>query len=210
MFFGTPHGGGDKKAWLKLANNYKGFGKKCKMIDVLANNTDDLIEIDEDFCRMAPDYTIMNFIELRVMPGAKKPIVDKTSAVKTEGTDGECIPVDGDHITMCQFRSIDEDAFLKVCKVINRAAAEAAPAIPETIPGGQALLTSFEAVAPQARPSQRMLEPAEHGGQRTSFFGRMIGKGGSTVDFVARISPPTDVREKVHKPTPRPRRFWDT
>ncbi|KAI0532178.1 hypothetical protein GGR58DRAFT_507688 [Xylaria digitata] len=159
MFFGTPHGGGDRKGWLKLAKSYEGFGPKCKMIEVLGNNTTDLCELDEDFCRLINNYTIVNFIEMQPMPGTEKLIVEKADATKTAGL--EQVPVNADHLRMCQFKHAKDSTFLKICKIIKQAIPkakeqEAAAAVPPP--------SSAEWVyAPQPMPQQRMLESAQHG-----------------------------------------------
>lgn len=128
MFFGTPHGGGDKKDWRKLADCYKGLGRRCKMIDVLGKSTDDLTELDEDFTRLQNRFTIVNFLEQQNMPGAKKPIVDQTSAAKFPGA--EVVHANGTHVTMCQFRNAENGAFIKVCGVIRQAIVSSA-AVPQ-------------------------------------------------------------------------------
>lgn len=119
MFFGTPHGGGDKKDWRKLADCYKGLGRGCKMIDVLGKSTDDLTELDEDFNRLQDRFTIVNFLEQQNMPRAKKPIVDQTSAAKFPGA--EVVHASGNHVTMCQFKNAENGAFVKVCWTIRQA-----------------------------------------------------------------------------------------
>ncbi|KAI0523878.1 hypothetical protein F5B22DRAFT_642980 [Xylaria bambusicola] len=119
MFFGTPHGGGEKKDWRKLATCYKELGSKCQMIAVLGKSTDDLTELDEDFLRLQNRFTINNFLEQRKMPGAKRLIVDQTSAVKFSGAGST--GVDGDHVTMCQFKDAHNNAFTRVCRIIRDA-----------------------------------------------------------------------------------------
>ncbi|KAI0970860.1 hypothetical protein F4678DRAFT_106078 [Xylaria arbuscula] len=119
MFFGTPHGGGKRKDWRKLATRYKALGPECKMIDVLGKHTNDLTDLDEDFCRLQDRFTIINFLEQGKMPGANRLIVDATSAAKFPGA--EVIDVDGDHITMCQFKDAHNNAFIKVCRIIRDA-----------------------------------------------------------------------------------------
>ncbi|KAJ8130018.1 hypothetical protein O1611_g3610 [Lasiodiplodia mahajangana] len=138
MFFGTPHGGGNKKGWEAIAKGYKGFGRKCKMIDVLAKNTDCLIEIDEDFCRLQGEYTIVNFYETYPLPGTKRLIVDKTSANKTPGV--EVMNVDGHHLNMCQFNDAENGTFRKVCKVIRNAIGKATVAeVGEVVETGEVM-----------------------------------------------------------------------
>ncbi|KAF2968645.1 hypothetical protein GQX73_g4897 [Xylaria multiplex] len=158
MFFGTPHGGGDKKGWLKLAKNYEGFGPKCKMIEVLGNNTTDLCELDEDFCRLISNYTIVNFIEMQPMPGTDKLIVEKADATKTAGL--EQVPVNADHLRMCQFKSIKDSTFLKVCKILKQAAPKAGGQGPQA--AGPVPPSTEWFHTPQPKPRQLMLESAEH------------------------------------------------
>ncbi|KAI1172685.1 hypothetical protein F4777DRAFT_560506 [Nemania sp. FL0916] len=125
MFFGTPHDGGDRKGWLKLAEKYKAMGSRCRMIDVLAKNTDDLLEIDEDFCQLRVRYRTVAFYEIRPLPEAKEVIVCKTSATGPMIADGfEALTVDADHIHMCQFENADDGTFKKVLQVIKDATGE--------------------------------------------------------------------------------------
>ncbi|KAI0867936.1 hypothetical protein GGS24DRAFT_483831 [Hypoxylon argillaceum] len=119
MFFGTPHGGGDKKDWEKLASSYKALGPECRMIAVLGKSTNDLTKLDGNFIRLQDRFTINNFLEQRIMKGARKLIVDQTSAAKFPGAGVES--VDGDHITMCQFKDAQNNTFMKVCRIIREA-----------------------------------------------------------------------------------------
>ncbi|GAP82518.2 putative protein SERAC1 [Rosellinia necatrix] len=118
MFFGTPHGGAKKKSLLDLAR-IQGLGRKAKMIDVLAKKTGDLTEIDEDFCRIAGNYTIVNFYQVQGQGRGNKALVAKPNAVTA--TDSESVGVNGDHLTMCQFKTREDNTFIKVCEVIDEA-----------------------------------------------------------------------------------------
>ncbi|KAI1150648.1 hypothetical protein F4825DRAFT_425661 [Nemania diffusa] len=121
MFFGTPHGGGKKTQWLEIARRSKVQGSKCKIIDVLSRNTDDLMEIDEDFRQLTTKYDIMNFFETRPMIGAKSLVVDKTSANLTYSAEFQSLPVDADHISICKFVDDVDPPFIEICRVIKEA-----------------------------------------------------------------------------------------
>jgi hypothetical protein len=121
MFFGTPHDGGNIKGWREIAKKYKALGPKCKMIDVLTKNTDDLIEIDEDFRQLSSKYAIVNFYETHIMEGAKSLVVDKTSANLTFSLDFQSLPVEANHISMCKFIDDSDEPFKAVCRVVEEA-----------------------------------------------------------------------------------------
>ncbi|KAI8630352.1 hypothetical protein F5Y19DRAFT_474742 [Xylariaceae sp. FL1651] len=127
MFFGTPHGGGDKKGWLKLAEHV-GFGRKPRMIDDLTKKTDNLDNLDEDFCHL--------------------PIVNKMSAYKIAG---ESVFVGADHLKLCQFEDDDDSTFLRVCQVIKEAVLKTqGQGLPEPKVAAAVLLPSAQ--RPQAAP----------------------------------------------------------
>ncbi|KAI0100892.1 hypothetical protein GGR51DRAFT_341652 [Nemania sp. FL0031] len=163
IFFGTPHGGGDRNGWLEIAQRYEEYGRGCKMIDILAKNTDDLIQINEDFCRLQAEYTILNFIEMRPLPGKKKLIVSKTSATQANGVTFEWVFVDADHLTMCQFNSSKDLNYRRICQVIEESAVVARDQ--------KTALVLFNPMQPpqaaQVAPSQRMLP---WHGQGDSFY----------------------------------------
>ncbi|TRX89122.1 hypothetical protein FHL15_009935 [Xylaria flabelliformis] len=154
MFFGTPHGGGDEKGWLKLAKNYEGFGPKCKMIDVLGKNTAELLKLDEDFCRLINDYTIVNFYELQPLSETGMTIVGKADATKLPGL--EQLGVNADHLRICQFKRVSDNTFIKVCKVIKEAVGNPK----EQEAASQAPPSSLvkQLPAPQSMPRQLFLE----------------------------------------------------
>ncbi|KAI1127148.1 hypothetical protein F5Y10DRAFT_243265 [Nemania abortiva] len=141
MFFGTPHNGGDKKGWLEIAKKYKALGSKCKMIDILSKNTDDLIEIDEDFRQLTSKYTIVNFTEMRKMKGAKDVVVDKTSANFTCSLGFQSVPVDANHIGICKFIDNEDETFKEVCGVIKQAVGEKAVGKDATVK--EAIINAF-------------------------------------------------------------------
>ncbi|KAI1175692.1 hypothetical protein F4777DRAFT_320888 [Nemania sp. FL0916] len=134
MFFGTPHGGADTEGWLRVAKGYNGYGRGAQMIKVLANNTRDLLEIEEDYRRLVSKYTIVNFIETLPMPGTNRLVVGKTSATRTTSDEGYREEyVTANHITMCKFAGADHPTFRLVCTIIKKAIPEAiAEAIPKT------------------------------------------------------------------------------
>ncbi|KAI1747835.1 hypothetical protein F4782DRAFT_395714 [Xylaria castorea] len=154
MFFGTPHGGGDEKGWLKLAKNYEGFGSKCKMIDVLGNNTAELLKLDEDFCRLINDYTIVNFFEMQHLPGTKTTIVGKADAIKLPGL--EHLGVNADHLRICQFKRVNDNTFMKICRVIKEAVGK--PKAQEAAAQATPSSSAKKLQAPQLMLPQRMLE----------------------------------------------------
>ncbi|KAI0555985.1 hypothetical protein F4679DRAFT_13115 [Xylaria curta] len=159
MFFGTPHGGGDEKGWLKLAKNYEGFGSKCKMIDVLGNNTAELLKLDEDFCRLINDYAIVNFYELQPLSGTKMTIVGKADATKLPGL--EQLGVNADHLRICQFKHVNNNTFMKVCKVIKEAVGK--PREQEATAQTPSSSSAKQLPAPQPMLQQQMLELEQSG-----------------------------------------------
>ncbi|KAI0423013.1 hypothetical protein F5X98DRAFT_323549 [Xylaria grammica] len=186
MFFGTPHGGGDKKGWLKLAKNYEGFGPKCRMIDVLGKNTTDLLELDEDFCRLINDYTIVNFFEQQPLAGTTKLIVEKWAATNTAGL--EQVPVNADHLRMCQFQHAKNSTFLKICKVIRQAVLKAREQ--EAAAGAPLSSSASSARRPQPLPQRRMLEPAP---------AQHSGSSNMPWDAYSREGTPADTSPKRHR-----------
>jgi len=121
MFFGTPHGGGDKRGWLKLAK-YVGFGRKSRMIDDLGKKTDNLDNIDEDFGHLVGNYKIVNFREGQPLEGMNTVIVNKMSAYEIAG---DSVIVGADHLKLCQFEDDDDSTFLRVCQIIKEAVLKA-------------------------------------------------------------------------------------
>ncbi|KAK4223460.1 hypothetical protein QBC38DRAFT_487688 [Podospora fimiseda] len=130
LFFGTPNLGTDKAQIKRIANGFtpidravariKGKGKTSGLVQAIIQNSEDLREITEDFVELGPEFPIASYFETRPWPGTDKVIVDKTSSVTTLPGD-TAVPVDGDHVSMCQFETADDDTFRDVCKRISKA-----------------------------------------------------------------------------------------
>ncbi|KAI1173092.1 hypothetical protein F4777DRAFT_467482 [Nemania sp. FL0916] len=174
MFFGTPHGGGDKQEWQRLASSYGGaLGPKCRMVAVLNEGAADLQEVDEDFRRLQHKFIITNFLEKRLMPGAKHLIVNETSAAKVPGD--KVIDVDGDHVTMCQFKDPHNGAFIGVCRIIRRAASQSPTRQTSMVANDYMVANQQPAVDDQAVINQELVVNGRVVGRHQLVFDRQAG-----------------------------------
>ncbi|KAK3689560.1 hypothetical protein B0T22DRAFT_362710, partial [Podospora appendiculata] len=123
LLFGTPHFGTDKNHWLSIANGLalmKGIlgNEPSALVKAITKNSRDLAEISEDFCQIAPQYTIKSFYETLPWRDTNEQIVDKMSSLIL--IDSEIAEaVDADHLAMCKFADEDDPTFLSVCASIE-------------------------------------------------------------------------------------------
>jgi hypothetical protein len=126
MFFGTPHCGAAAKQWERIARRYSrlpgGNGQASLLLKAMISDSEDLAEISEDFCEVAPKYKIVTFYETEVWPGTNHPIVDDTSArMMVDGEEEEA--VGADHVGICRFADEKDMTFRNVYQRIEDVAA---------------------------------------------------------------------------------------
>src|SRR4051794_16379746 len=108
MFFGTPHLGGEEAQWKRLAERYSRLSKSkdqaSLLLRAMIRDADDLAEISEDFCELAPKYQIVSFYETLGWKGSNVPILDPTTACLQLDSERQ-ESVDADHLGICRFAS---------------------------------------------------------------------------------------------------------
>jgi hypothetical protein len=126
LFFGTPHFGASTRQVQTIAERFaplERMGEKgnwAGLTNAIVANSNDLMEISEDFCQLAERYPITSWYEMRNWPGTKQPIVDAASSrleIETEHQLG----VDADHLAMCRFENAEDGTFQEVCDRIHDA-----------------------------------------------------------------------------------------
>ena len=95
-----------------------GKGKTASIIQTLIRNSRDLTEISKDFTQIAPNYTLATFHKTRPLQGATSTVVDEMCAHMLLDTE-KSVPVDADHVSMCQFSDADNPAFQMTSKFIR-------------------------------------------------------------------------------------------
>ncbi|KAL8371675.1 hypothetical protein RB595_001465 [Gaeumannomyces hyphopodioides] len=129
VFFGTPHRGTDVANWGELLAKVKsasyGTRPRTKFLKLLRSNSNDLMDLSEDFRPIAQNYALVSFIEQNIISklGFNRVVVAKHSAVM-EMPHEEQMHINGDHSTMCKFSRNPGDAnrFDAVWRSIQRAA----------------------------------------------------------------------------------------
>ena len=107
-------------------------GRRAGLVESLQRNSRDLIDINNKFPQLAPNYAITSFYETKCWPNTESCIVEKMAAVTEESGDAS-VPADGDHASMCHFDSDEDLTFEVVCSKIREAAclgtADATPSV---------------------------------------------------------------------------------
>ncbi|KAH6843220.1 hypothetical protein B0I37DRAFT_214753 [Chaetomium sp. MPI-CAGE-AT-0009] len=138
FFFGTPHFGSDKSQWLSIAEALGKVSAKDKgpstLVEAMTQNSRALTDISEDFVQIAPRYTIKTMYETKPLKGMKKPVVPKMSTRMFVPSEDE-VPIDADHLSMCQFSDENDDDFIVVWGYIQDATGSGASRpVPATAP----------------------------------------------------------------------------
>lgn len=123
LFFGTPHRGATAAKWLSLVSGIAATAfdePRSAFVDALKPNSQDLMDISEDFRSIATRYALVSFVEQDVLDGIGSVIVEKHSAVM-ELAHEEVMMLSGNHSTLCKFETADK-RFEVVWRRIRRAA----------------------------------------------------------------------------------------
>jgi hypothetical protein len=126
MFFGTPHFGSDRSQWLSIAEalgqvSTKTRGKPSTLVEAMTQNARGLSDISEDFVHVAPKYAIKTVYETLPLEAAGQVIVPMMST-RMFGHKQDEVPIDADHLSMCQFSHTDDVDFLMVSSFIRKTA----------------------------------------------------------------------------------------
>ncbi|EJT74178.1 hypothetical protein GGTG_08023 [Gaeumannomyces tritici R3-111a-1] len=129
VFFGTPHRGTDAASWGELAAKLKsasyGTRPRSPFFKLLRSNSNDLMNLSEDFRPIAQNYALVSFVEQNIISklGFNRVVVAKHSAVMEMPHEEQAF-INGDHSTMCKFSRDPADAvrFNSVWRSIERAA----------------------------------------------------------------------------------------
>ncbi|KAH6641226.1 hypothetical protein F5144DRAFT_590568 [Chaetomium tenue] len=125
IFFGTPHFGADKNQWLSIAKalgkvSSKAKGEPSTLVEAMTQNSRGLVDISEDFVHVAPNYAIKTVYETKKMKSTGQLVVPMMST-RMFGLQQEEMPIDADHLSMCQFSDKDDPGFEIVCSFIRKA-----------------------------------------------------------------------------------------
>lgn len=173
VFFGTPHRGTDVASWGELVAGIKAasFGTRPRttFFRLLRTNSDDLMDLSEDFRPIAQSYALVSFVEENTMgklgfnrvvrPHTRThtyylilthhpphQVVARHSAVM-ELPHEERMLINGDHSTMCKFSRDPAQAgrFDPVWRSIQRAAkGPGMPTATTTVTGMAPTLSMFD------------------------------------------------------------------
>ncbi|CZR62802.1 uncharacterized protein PAC_12699 [Phialocephala subalpina] len=123
LFFGTPHRGATAAKWLSLVTDIAATAydkPRSAFVDVLEPNSQDLMDVSEDFRSIATRYALITFVEQDIFDNIGSVIVEKHSAVM-ELAHEEVMMLSGNHLSLCKFTAGDK-RFDAVCRRIKRAA----------------------------------------------------------------------------------------
>ncbi len=99
------------------------------LLAAMLRDSDDLAEISEDFCDVAPKYKIITFYETETWQKTGEPIVDQTSA-RLDVYGEQVVAVGADHLGVCRFADEEDMTFKSVWQEIR----DVAPVSAETSP----------------------------------------------------------------------------
>ncbi|EAQ86302.1 predicted protein [Chaetomium globosum CBS 148.51] len=124
IFFGTPHFGADRNQWLSIAKalgkvSSKAKGEPSTLVEAMTQNSRGLVDISEDFVHVAPNYTIKTVYETQKMKSTGQLVVPMMST-RMFGLQQEEMPIEADHLSMCQFNDKDHPGFELVCSFIRK------------------------------------------------------------------------------------------
>ncbi|OIW33004.1 hypothetical protein CONLIGDRAFT_570241, partial [Coniochaeta ligniaria NRRL 30616] len=123
VFMGTPHRGSDLAKWgslLATVAKVAFLSPKKEFLDNLHKNRKELIELSEDFIKIAAKYAFKSFYEENRVKGVTaSQVVDKDSGTM-KITQEEAIPIEGDHMGIARFSGPDDERFEAVWKAIRR------------------------------------------------------------------------------------------
>lgn len=138
VFMGTPHRGSDLAKWgslLATIAKVAFLSPKKEFLDNLHKNRKELIELSEDFIKIAAKYAFKSFYEENRVRGVSRgfsfslllwicrtywpQIVDKDSGTM-KITQEEPISIEGDHMGIVRFSGPDDERFEAVWKAIRR------------------------------------------------------------------------------------------
>ncbi|KAK0645816.1 Alpha/Beta hydrolase protein [Cercophora newfieldiana] len=132
MFFGTPHCGAEEAQWKRLAQRYSRLpgsrGQASLLLEALTRDSNDLAEISEDFCHVAPKYRIVSFFEEVTWLNTGELIVDMTSA-RLDVYGERVVPVGADHLGICRFADDNDMTFMSVWQEVRDVAPASAEAL---------------------------------------------------------------------------------
>ncbi|GAB1317134.1 hypothetical protein MFIFM68171_07344 [Madurella fahalii] len=125
LFFGTPHFGADKNQWLSIAEalgqvSAKAKGRPSTLVEAMTQNSRGLTDISEDFVQIAPKYTIKTMYETQPLATTGRLVVPMMST-RMFGHKEDEVPIDADHISMCQFSDESDTDFFMVWNFIRKA-----------------------------------------------------------------------------------------
>ncbi|KAK0647013.1 Alpha/Beta hydrolase protein [Cercophora newfieldiana] len=110
IFFGTPHRGSNEAEWAEVISGVVSTTMnrpKSELLETLRSNSDELMNISEDFAPLAPRYAIASFYEANVHPVLGRVVVEKASAVMGLPHE-ETMMLGGDHSSMCKLGRNDQ------------------------------------------------------------------------------------------------------
>ncbi|KAK4228035.1 hypothetical protein QBC38DRAFT_454589 [Podospora fimiseda] len=123
IFFGTPHRGSDKAAWLKLLTEVSSTVSNRPdptFVKDLQTNSETLLKISQDFQPLVKDYAIVSFYEEHEHRMLGTVVVDKLSAVMGLPHE-EAMMLTGDHSGMCKLTGMNDPRFDPIWRAIRRA-----------------------------------------------------------------------------------------
>ncbi|KAK4189455.1 hypothetical protein QBC35DRAFT_141477 [Podospora australis] len=113
IFLGTPHRGSKLATYGRLLSLVAGAVTNTtdsRVVPALEANSDQLGRLSHDFLPLISLYRISSFFELKPLPPAKTPVVERHSAII--GCVGErLVPCDTHHRDICRFASAEDRVY---------------------------------------------------------------------------------------------------
>lgn len=95
-------------------------GKPSTLVEAMTQNSRGLGDISEDFVQIAPKYTIKTMYETKPLATTGRLVVPMLST-RMFGHNQDEMPIEADHLSMCQFTDRDDPDFLLVSSFIREA-----------------------------------------------------------------------------------------